>query len=242
MLSIALRSRWLVASFFVKTIIKLLVFLFAATVLSSTACGIWVAMFWIDMILVKFLRDEHRLKHHELPPFSFNGCVYEPFVNNIRECIALCLASDAISAEWTAEILDEMLPANRYLKFPNIFAPSSVLFVWRLWETIVQFAAQIPFNHYKQDKLVELIVALSKRPTVLVRHRDVSCVSERSLLDEAGMYSFIANACVSRPCCASGTRCRSTTSLLPCTETVSARPINQKRLAGVVKLIEFEIG
>lgn len=174
MLLIALRSKWLIATSIVGALMHFIQFLCMVVILSFSACYIWMITFLVDILLMSFLRDDHKAKHHDLPCFSFEGCQYEPFVNTIRENIAVYLASDMITAEMTAESLDCMLPANQYLKYPDAFMPSSVRFAWRVWETIVHFAFQIPHDHASQEKLVGLIVALSKQPAVLVRYENVS--------------------------------------------------------------------
>ncbi|KAJ4389014.1 hypothetical protein N0V93_006476 [Gnomoniopsis smithogilvyi] len=172
MLLIATRSKWLIASFMADTLLHFLQYVCITVILSIFACYIWILAFLIDILLMGFLRGGHKVKQHELPHFSFEGCPYEPYVNTIRENIAVYLASDVITAEMTADSLDGLLPANQYLRYPDAFVSSSVHFAWRMWETIVHFAFQIPHDHASQEKLVKLIVALSKRPAVLVRYEN----------------------------------------------------------------------
>ncbi|KAJ4410348.1 hypothetical protein N0V82_009252 [Gnomoniopsis sp. IMI 355080] len=172
MLSIAIQSQWLIAASIASSIFYFLQFLCLMALISLTACYIWILAFLIDILFMSLLQDDHKVKHDELPRFSFDGCDYEPWVNPIRENIAVYLVSDVLTAEMTADSLDALLPANYYLKYPHAFVPSSVAFAWRLWETLVHFAFQIPHDHVGQEKLVSLIVALSERPAVLVRHEN----------------------------------------------------------------------
>lgn len=181
MLAIAFQSKWLIAKFVAVALLHVFKFLFKMISISLSACYIWLLAFMIDTGFTILLRDYHKAKRPRSEPirFSFDGCQYEPFVTGIREEITMYLATEVITAEMTAETLDRMLPANQYLRYPHTFVPSSVLFAWRLWETIVQFAFQIPHDHVLQDKLVDLIVTLAKRPAVLVRYQNVRHLSKR---------------------------------------------------------------
>lgn len=185
MLSIAVhmrRSEWPIATFILNNLIHFLEFLSTMALLSLTACCVWILAFFIDILLMSFLRDDDKVKHDRLPLFSFEGCDYEPWVTPIRENIGVYLASDVVTAEMTADSIDALLPANLYLKSPGAFVPSSVAYAWRLWETLLHFAFQIPHDHVGQEKLVALVVALSERPAVLVRDDNVSRINIAPIL------------------------------------------------------------
>lgn len=227
MLSIALRSRWGIPAFVASMAIELLQFLSLTAILSASACLVWGFTFLIDIILMDFLRQDRKPKTHKLR-FSDaeEECVHdEAFVHHIRAEIDMYLSHDNSSAEWTAVALDMMLPAREHLRSPDRPVESSVCFVWRLWEIFVYFACQIPHNHLYQDKLVALVVALSKRPTVLVRDRDVSRVTSR-FLDEVAI--LLTNAWCLRDCSASGMQYPFTIASFVCAEEVSVISYNPK--------------
>lgn len=168
-----------VVLFIAGMVINYLHFLGTAILLSTMATSIWVIAFVSDILLMHRLRrslrqvkhDDRRNSGFTFPPDPY----FRYFLNEIRSTIIIYLECDQITAEFTAETLDNMIPAKKWLRqHATDSLSSSSTFAMTVWEVFNMMAMQIQHNDPRQVQLVDLIIALSKRSVVSVETDIVS--------------------------------------------------------------------
>lgn len=159
---------------FVRLALWLLWLSSAAASRTIIACLVWTFAFVSDIILLRTLRHQQKPARPRSQPdirFDFRDLVARRFppsgIYMLDTILAYLPIDSPRSADLAAEMIDAELPARRQIVPPPPNASAD--FLWTFWEVVFALAYQIPHGHFMQDKLAQLIVALAKRPAVLVR-------------------------------------------------------------------------
>lgn len=179
MLRLALQYTDSIALLLVSMLIYLLQFLIKLVFRSTLAVAVWLAAFVDDVVRMRLLlRDHHKTLNDPLSCRAFHDSLdrldLEPYWIGIRETVAMYLYTDVLSADLAAEAIDTGLPAKCLLAAPRFYMRSSRRYVMRVWQTLATAAVLTPHNHRNQGKLVDLILALARRPAVIVYGDSVS--------------------------------------------------------------------